>query len=83
MTGLFFVNRNHEEAIKHLEACVRAKIASPSPYLQLSVIYRSYGMLEEEMNTLEQGIASVDPNNKNIYELKERLNKVKLLINQS
>lgn len=82
MTGLFFANRNYEEAIKYLEACVRTKIPSSSPYLQLAVIYRNYGMLEEELNTLKLGISNVEQNNNHLYELKERLNKVQLLINQ-
>ena len=72
---------NFEEAIKYFEASVRMKFFAPATYLHLAIIYRRLGMFEEELDTLEHGIAAVDP--RNSYELTERLRNVKSILRES
>ena len=70
------------EAINNLEASVRVKPSAPAAYLQLAVIYRKFGMFEEELAILGKGVVAIDQNNTCAFQLQERLRKVKSILNK-
>ncbi|WP_425801851.1 hypothetical protein ACHOLT_14170 [Desulfitobacterium sp. Sab5] len=67
----------YKEAIKYLEASVRMGFDAPAAYLHLAIIYRKFGMFEEELSTLKKALKAVSPKNTSIREIKDRISKIK------
>jgi tetratricopeptide (TPR) repeat protein len=81
MTGLDYKKaQNYKEAIKYLEASVRMKWDTSATYMELSKIYRKFGMLNEELHTLKLALENVNPEHANLGEFTDRINKVLKMI---
>ena len=70
----------YKEAIKYLEASVRMKWDTSATYMELSKIYRKFGMLNEELHTLKLALENVNPEHANLGEFTDRINKVLKMI---
>lgn len=81
MIGLDYKKaKNYKEAIKYLEVSVRMKWDTSAAYMELSKIYRKFGILNEELRTLKLALENVNPAHANMGEFTDRISKVLKMI---